>query len=127
MYYSSYVYLKNSSYISFFLTNMVDVPVCFKKSISLKRKSFELPILKLFNLLMRKGKREKVLKSFLQKYNNYFFSKHSTQLYNNHEVETNLSVSTKFFLMLNSQFYDLKKFSFLKCLNNCVTGVYQSY
>ena len=39
---------------------MIDVPICFKKSKSLRRVSFELPILKFINFLMRKGKKEKI-------------------------------------------------------------------
>ena len=38
---------------------MIDVPICFKKSSSLRTKNFELPLLKFINFLMRKGKKEK--------------------------------------------------------------------
>lgn len=55
----NFSYLKNSSFIDFFLNNFIDVPVCFKKSESLRLKSFELPILKFINYLMREGKKEK--------------------------------------------------------------------
>jgi ribosomal protein S7 len=41
---------------------MVDVPICFKKSRSLKTKNFELPLLKFSNLLMRKGKKDKIIR-----------------------------------------------------------------
>jgi hypothetical protein len=57
-----FLYLRKSSFISFFIENMIDVPVCFKKSKSLRYKSFELPLLKFVNLLMRQGKKEKVTK-----------------------------------------------------------------
>lgn len=74
-FYEPFFFLKNSSYISFFLTNMVDVPVCFKKSKSLQRRSFELPILKLFNLITLKGKKEKTFKILFKNYFNSFFNK----------------------------------------------------
>lgn len=41
---------------------MVDIPLCFKKSRSLYNQSFELPLSKLVNIIMRKGLRSKVLK-----------------------------------------------------------------
>jgi len=56
-----FFHLRNSTFISFFIDNMIDVPICFKKSHSLKTKNFELPLLKFSNLLMKKGKREKLL------------------------------------------------------------------
>jgi ribosomal protein S7 len=42
---------------------MIDVPICFKKTKSIKFKNFELPLLKFTNLLMRKGKKEKMIKT----------------------------------------------------------------
>ena len=47
-----FFYIRNSSFINFFLNNMIDVPICFKKSNSLKTKNFELPLLKFSNFLM---------------------------------------------------------------------------
>lgn len=48
-------YLRNATIMSFFMENQVDVPLCFNKSPSLFYKSFEIPHLKLNNLLMRSG------------------------------------------------------------------------
>lgn len=59
-FYNSFIYLRKSSFINFFIENMIDIPVCFKKTKSLKFKNFELPILKFINLLMRQGKKEKM-------------------------------------------------------------------
>lgn len=56
----NFLYLRKSTFINFFIDNMIDVPICFKKSASLKTKNFELPILKFLNFLMKKGKREKL-------------------------------------------------------------------
>lgn len=61
-----YFYLRRLSFISFFINNMIDVPICFKKSKSLKFKSFELPLLKFLNFLMKKGKKEKINKIFFK-------------------------------------------------------------
>jgi len=66
MVFDNYLYFKKSSFISFFLNNMLDVPICFKKSPSLKRKTFELPLLKFTNYLMKKGKREQTLRLFFR-------------------------------------------------------------
>ena len=59
--YQSFLYLRKSSFINFFIQNMIDVPICFKKTKSVKLKNFELPVLKFTNLLMRKGQKEKML------------------------------------------------------------------
>jgi len=59
-----FLYLRQSTIKSFFISKMVDVPLCFQKSKSLYRKTFELPLLKFTNFLMRQGKREKTLKCF---------------------------------------------------------------
>lgn len=42
---------------------MIDMPLCFKKSKSLYSTTFELPALKLSNMLMRDGNREKIFKN----------------------------------------------------------------
>ena len=59
-FYTNFTYFKNFSFIKFFINNMIDVPICFKKSYSLRTKNFELPLLKFSNFLMKKGKREKI-------------------------------------------------------------------
>lgn len=67
-----FFYLKNSSFIKFFINNMIDVPVCFKKSTSLKTKNFELPLLKFTNFLMKKGKKEKIIKILFSSFRSFF-------------------------------------------------------
>lgn len=66
--FNNFIYLKKSSFISFFINNLIDVPVCFKKSKSLKKKNFELPILRFCNFLMKKGKKEKIFKFFFKSF-----------------------------------------------------------
>ncbi len=68
----SFIYIRNSSFINFFLNNMIDVPVCFKKSISLKTKNFELPLLKFSNFLMWEGKREKLIRILFKSFRSFF-------------------------------------------------------
>jgi len=70
--FENFVYLKKSSFISFFINNMVDIPICFKKSPSLRYRSFELPILKFSNFLMQKGKREKIVRALFFAANSMF-------------------------------------------------------
>ena len=62
-----FMYLKTSSFISFFINNDVDVPTFFKKSKSLSFKNFELPFVRFFNLIMRQGKRDKIIRVFFKK------------------------------------------------------------
>lgn len=63
---------------------MIDVPVCFKKSPSLKRRIFELPLLKFSNYLMKKGNREQTFRllfgSFLDLFNQLKFDKFNADL-----------------------------------------------
>lgn len=56
-------FLRQATITSFFMVNMVDMPVCFKKSKSLYSKTFEIPLLKLSNILMRAGQRGKTMKT----------------------------------------------------------------
>ena len=56
-----FLFLNKSVFISFFVNQSLDVPVCFKKSHSLRRVVFELPLLKFTNMLMKSGKREQTL------------------------------------------------------------------
>lgn len=63
---NEFLYLRKSSFVNFFVNNMVDVPVCFKKSKSLHNRGFELPVLKFSNFLMRAGKREKIVRTLFQ-------------------------------------------------------------
>ena len=69
---NDFLYIRNSSFISFFLNSMIDVPVCFKKSYSLKTKNFELPLLKFSNFLMWEGKREKVIRALFNSFRVFF-------------------------------------------------------
>jgi hypothetical protein len=56
-------FLRQSTITSFFTANMIDMPVCFKKSKSLYSKTFEIPLLKLSNILMRAGLRGNTIKT----------------------------------------------------------------
>lgn len=71
-YLQNFFFIRKFSFINFFLNNLVDVPICFKKSKSLKTKNFELPLLKLSNFFMRKGKREKILRFIFLSLKNLF-------------------------------------------------------
>jgi hypothetical protein len=66
--FQNYLSLKTSSFIDFFSTNMIDVPICFKKSKSLKLKNFELFFLKFINLFMRNGQKEKAIRLLLNSF-----------------------------------------------------------
>lgn len=64
---NAFLYLKTSSFISFFINSNVDIPTCFKKSKSLAFKNFELPFIRFFNFIMRQGKRDKIIRVFFKK------------------------------------------------------------
>lgn len=50
-----YKFLKNFSYVDFFMSQTLNVPICFRKSKSLRRKNTALPLLKFTNLLSKCG------------------------------------------------------------------------
>jgi hypothetical protein len=59
-----FLFRRSSTVKSFFTTQLIDVPICFKKSKSLLTATFELPLLKLYNMLMRSGQKSQVIKYF---------------------------------------------------------------
>ena len=69
---TDFMYIRNSSFIKFFINNMIDVPICFKKSVSLKHHSFELPLLKFANFLMKQGKKEKIIRLIFSSFRLFF-------------------------------------------------------
>lgn len=66
---SSFAFLRKSTMKSFFSASNVDMPLCFKKSKSLYLKTFEVPLLKLTNLLMRRGCRIHALRAVTSSFN----------------------------------------------------------
>lgn len=70
--FENFLNIRKFSFISFFINNLLDVPICFRKSKSLKTKNFELFFLKFSNLLMRKGKREKTIRDMLGSFFHFF-------------------------------------------------------
>ena len=61
--YRIFNFRRASTIKSFFNLQLVDIPLCFKKSLSLYFSSYEVPFLKLQNILMRSGNRQKILKN----------------------------------------------------------------
>ena len=80
-----YLFFRKSTITSFFSINLVDMPICFKKSKSLYNTTFEIPLFKFLNLLMRRGQRTQTLKFVTKGFNSIFlqlYSKYSTTLLN---------------------------------------------
>jgi len=71
--FENYLVLRQSSFIGFFINNLIDVPICFKKSKSLKTKNFEFIFLKFTNLLMWDGKKEKIIRILLNAFFFFFY------------------------------------------------------
>lgn len=94
----NFMFLKNSSFINFFLSNMIDVPICFKKSHSLKTKNFELPFLKFSNFLMKEGKKNKIIKILFTSFRIFFNSIKNYKL----KINDNIFSWVKFFTITNS-------------------------
>jgi hypothetical protein len=67
----SFLFLRKSTVTSFFITNMIDIPISLKKSNSLYVKTFEIQNLKLLTFLMRDGNRGLVLKTLSSTLGNF--------------------------------------------------------
>lgn len=67
-----FLFLRQSTITSFFASYRVDMPVCFKKSKSLYSRTFEIPFLKLSNMVMRAGYRGQVAKNVSFSFANCF-------------------------------------------------------
>ena len=94
----NFMFLKNSSFINFFLSNMIDVPICFKKSKSLKTKNFELPFLKFSNFLMKKGKKNKTFNVIFNTFRTFFNSIKNYKL----KIDENIFSWIKFFTITSN-------------------------
>jgi hypothetical protein len=90
----SFLFLKKSSFINFFINNMIDTPSCFKKIKSIKRKSFELPLLKFINFLMKNGKKEQFCKYFFKTLN-FFYNSSNIKPISNHKKKNNCYLNIK--------------------------------
>ncbi len=96
----SYLFLKKPSFISFFINHFIDVPICFKKSKSLRRKNFELPLLKICALLMKKGKKEKTINFFFK-----VFREKSSNFFDNFTPFSNNFIWIEDYLLLINRLY----------------------
>lgn len=106
-----FLYLRKSTFISFFITNLIDVPVCFKKSKSLKLKNFELLALKFSNYLMKKGKREKITKIIFQSLRLFFKNLKTEKITVNYGLYSWIDL---YKLMYNTFFYEEKYKNFVE-------------
>lgn len=85
-FFKKYTHLRKSTFIDFFLTNLIDIPICFKKSKSLKRKNFEFFFLKFTNLLMRRGKKEQIFSFLLKAFSDFFYVQFEILKFNKWEI-----------------------------------------
>jgi hypothetical protein len=96
----SFEFLRRSSFINFFINNLIDTPVCFKKVKSLRRLNYELPLLKLINFLTKKGKKEQLqvffFKALTEAYKEYKFSFKKAEFIKRDWVKTYLIFSNTF-------------------------------
>ena len=107
-----FLFLKTSSFISFFVNLNIDVPTCFKKSKSLSFKTFELPFIKFFNLIMRHGRRDQSIRLFFKKILNRFNLWQDTPKYQINENNQKILLNSIYFF---ENYRNIEKFdSFLK-------------
>jgi len=106
----NYIFLKNVPFIEFFKNNSIDVPVCFKKSYSLKRGKSKTINLDIVNYFFKKGLKSRVLNTWINIFNYLRFS----QEYNSSalwrilytKLHLNPIFSTRGFLYTNKSLVD---------------------
>lgn len=86
--YKEFTFLHHSSFIAFFINNLIDTPNCFQKLKSIKRRAFELPLLKFINFLTRQGKREKYQNLFFKSLNFLYSNQSRNVLEDRYEKNT---------------------------------------
>ena len=74
----TFLFRRQSTIKSFFNSQFVDIPVCFQKSKSLYSLTFEIPLIKTMNILMRSGLRGKVLKVLTTSFQTVLSQIHNT-------------------------------------------------
>ena len=99
-------YLKKSSFIYFFIENLIDVPTAFKNIKSLRTKSFELPALRFLNMLMKHGKKEKIFKIFWKSFFSFFF------IFKD-KITSHTVNEIKFYSILNNVFFNFLIFNLI--------------
>ena len=67
-------FLRQSTIKSFFNAQLVDVPICFQKSKSLYTPTFEIPLIKMSNMIMRSGLRGQVMQTLTTSFAHFFHS-----------------------------------------------------
>lgn len=122
-FFEEFSYLRKSTFINFFVDNMIDVPICFKKSHSLKTRNFELPILKFSNFLMKKGKREKLICNLFKSMRLFYKSLKSEKIIANSDTFNWLNFySFLTHYLIHFDRYDKTLFSF-----DCRTNILLKY
>lgn len=96
-------FLHNLTFYDFFIENKIDIPSCFKKSLSLLRPQRELTILKFITYFMRHGLKLKTQNSFISSLNEFFKMNYTP-------VQQTSSLSWQFvFITLQNTFYTSEK------------------
>ena len=70
--FTAFAFMRRSTIKSFFASQRVDIPICFKKSKSHYSPTFEVPLIKTLNILMRSGLRGKILKALTLSFSTVF-------------------------------------------------------
>jgi hypothetical protein len=104
--FKNFLFLTQSTITSFFTSNLIDIPITLKTSSSLFYKSFELPLLRFTNYLMRGGLRGPALKNFTKAM--FLFSKTWIDL---QLTSLNVFTFSQLYSFLNSTLFTKNHFS----------------
>lgn len=111
---NDFEFINSSSFYSFFNHNKIDIPKCFKYSLSLRRSSNEITLLKFSNYLMRDGDRNKYLK-FLTKFLWKFYEELKTLKLKPYKTYNNWR---DVYVVLNSLSYNTPNYNILNLKND---------
>lgn len=100
-FFNKYINKKKYSFTNFFIDNLIDVPICFKKSKSTKRKIFAFPILKFSNYFLKKGEKEKTNKTLFSALARVIETLNKTRRH----PESYLNDWLHFYLIFNENFF----------------------
>jgi hypothetical protein len=111
--FNEFYYLKEKTFTSFFRESNVDVPICFKKTMAVRRLTNEIKLLKFNNYFMHKGKKLQSLKTINYVFQNQYLNSVSSDL---RIIKSNYSWKTVFLILnnLNYNNYLVWKIPFIK-------------
>ena len=114
--FKNFLFLRKATFLTFFINNLIDTPICFKKSKSLFRNKLTFNFIKLINYVLKHGKKEQYVKLFLNAVNLLYLKFQKNQK-NQQTFNVNLTW-LNLYLILNFKFLSFKDTFSIEFNNN---------